>query len=308
VATPINRLAATEGDPGPEPPRTSTTRRRVGQVQGGAARIRDDVLAVEEPLEIRLYPGDGRPHVQISVTMRTPGHDFELAAGFLFTEGIVRDAGQVDHINYCADHTLESAQRYNIVNVFLRPGVPFDAERFRRNFYTTSSCGVCGKASIEAIHVRGICPIHDDAFAVEGEVFARLGGALRGSQAIFDKTGGLHAAALFDSAGQLLATREDVGRHNAVDKLVGDAFLRHQLPLSRRLLMVSGRASFEIMQKAAAAGIPLVAAVSAPSSLACDLARAFGMTLVGFVRGDRFTVYTGSHRIRRDGTPLTNVE
>jgi len=299
---------APRSDPGPEPPRTSTTRRRVGQVQGGRARIRDDVLAVEEPLEIRLYPGEGQPYIQVSVTMRTPGHDFELAAGFLFTEGIVRDAGHVDHINYCADHSLESAQRYNIVNVFLRRGVSVDAERLRRNFYTTSSCGVCGKASIEAIQVRGICPIVGDAFAVEGEVFGRLGDALRGSQTIFDKTGGLHAAGLFDGNGRLLAIREDVGRHNAVDKLVGHAFVHRQLPLSRHLLVVSGRASFEIVQKAAAAAVPLVAAVSAPSSLACDLARAFGITLVGFVRGDRFTVYTGSHRIRQGGAPLTGVE
>jgi len=271
-------------------------------------RIRDDQLAVEEPLEIRLYPGEGEPYLQVSVTMRTPGHDFELAAGFLFTEGILQDGGQVDHINYCADHSLESPQRYNIVNVFLRPGVPVDAEHLRRNFYTTSSCGVCGKASIEAIQVRGICPIVDDAFAVDAAVFERLGDALRGAQAIFDKTGGLHAAALFDGTGRLLGIREDVGRHNAVDKLVGHAFLHQQLPLSRHLLMVSGRASFEIMQKAAAASLPLVAAVSAPSSLACDLARTFGITLVGFARGDRFTVYAGAHRIRQNGEPLAGIE
>jgi FdhD protein len=167
---------------------------------------------------------------------------------------------------------------------------------------------VCGKASIEAIQVRGICPIVDDAFAVDAAVFERLGDALRGAQAIFDKTGGLHAAALFDGTGRLLGIREDVGRHNAVDKLVGHAFLHHRLPLSRHLLMVSGRASFEIMQKAAAASIPLVAAVSAPSSLACDLARTFGMTLVGFARGDRFTVYAGAHRIRQNGEPLAAIE
>jgi FdhD protein len=308
MAFPLNRVPSAVGDPAPEPPRTSTTRRRVGQVQDGRVRVREDQLAVEEPLEIRLYPGGGHPYVQVSVTMRTPGHDFELAAGFLFTEGIVQDARQVDHINYCADHSLESVQRYNIVNVFLRPGVSLDVERLRRNFYTTSSCGVCGKASIEAIQVRGICPIVDDAFAIDGEVFERLGVALRGSQTIFDKTGGLHAAGLFDGGGRLLGTREDVGRHNAVDKLVGGAFLRHELPLSRRLLMVSGRASFEIMQKAAAAGIPLVAAVSAPSSLACDLARAFGMTLVGFARGERFTVYAGPQRIRQGGQPLNGFE
>ena len=304
----MHRRAPASSDPGPEPARTSTTRRRVGQVQAGRLRIRDDQLAVEEPLEIRLYPGDGRPYLQVSVTMRTPGHDFELAAGFLFTEGIVRSAGQIDHINYCADHSLASPQRYNIVNVYLRPGAPIDAERLRRNFYTTSSCGVCGKASIEAIQVQGICPIADDGFVVDDKLFARLGDALRGAQPIFDKTGGLHAAALFDDTGRLLMVREDVGRHNAVDKLVGRALLQHQLPLSRRLLMVSGRASFELLQKAATAGLPLVAAVSAPSNLACDLARAFGMTLVGFVRGDRYTVYAGSHRIRQHGAPLAGIE
>jgi FdhD protein len=295
-------------DSDPEPARTSTTRRRVGHVQGGRARVRDDHLAVEEPLEIRLYPDDGRSYLPVSVTMRTPGHDFELAAGFLFTEGILRDPKQVDHIDYCADHSLGGPQRYNIVNVFLRPGAPLDTERLRRNFYTTSSCGVCGKASIEAIQVQGIAPIVDDDFVVDDEVFARLGDTLRGAQAIFDKTGGLHAAALFDGDARLLTIREDVGRHNAVDKLIGQAVLHGHLPLSRRLLMVSGRASFEIMQKAAAAGLPLVAAVSAPSSLACDLARTFGMTLVGFVRSDRFTVYTGSHRIRRHGAPVVEVE
>ncbi len=287
--------------------RTSTTRRRVGQVEHGVVRVRDDAVVVEEPLEIRLYPGDASPYLAVSVTMRTPGHDFELAAGFLFTEGVLQDRGQVDRINYCADRTLEQAQRYNIVNVFLRPGVPMDPERLRRNFYTTSSCGVCGKASIEAIQVRGLRPVAQDGFAVDGEVFARVGDVLRRSQAIFERTGGLHAAALFDPGGGLLAVREDVGRHNAVDKLVGHAFLGGALPLSTRLLMVSGRASFEIMQKAAAAGVPVVAAVSAPSSLACDVARAFGMTLVGFVRGDRFCVYAGGHRIRQQGQPLSGI-
>lgn len=290
------------------PARTSTTRRRVGQVQAGVVRVRDDALVVEEPLEIRLYPGDGSPHLPVSVTMRTPGHDFELAAGFLFTEGILQNCEQVDRINYCADHTLEHAQRYNIVNVYLRPGVPVDPERLRRNFYTTSSCGVCGKASIEAIHVRGLRPVADNGFVVDGEVFARVGDVLRRSQAIFDKTGGLHAAALFDPSGRLITVREDVGRHNAVDKLVGHAFLDRALPLSANLLLVSGRASFEIMQKAAAAGVPVVAAVSAPSNLACDVARAFGMTLVGFVREDRFCVYAGAHRIRQRGQLLPGID
>ncbi|HKV43528.1 MAG TPA: formate dehydrogenase accessory sulfurtransferase FdhD [bacterium] len=307
MAIRTNRPSAAGGHPGPESPRTSTTRRRVAQVQGGEVRLRDDQLAVEEPLEIRLYPGDGSPHLQVAVTMRTPGHDFELAAGFLYSEGILQDAGQFDHINYCADHSLESAQRYNVVNVFLRPGVEVDAERLRRNFYTTSSCGVCGKASIEAIEVRGIRPAAAGP-EVDAEVFGHLGETLRGAQAIFDKTGGLHAAGLYDERGHLLAIREDVGRHNAVDKLVGHAVLHRLVPLHRHLLMVSGRASFEIVQKAAVAGIPVVAAISAPSSLACDVARTFGMTLIGFVRGDRFSVYAGAHRIRHRGQAITGID
>ena len=304
----LNRPEGTSNDRAAEPLRTSTTRRRVGQVREGVVRVREDALAVEEPLELRLcLRGDQSP-LQVAVTMRTPGHDFELAAGFLFTEGIVQTAEQIDRINYCADRSLDSEQRYNIVNVFLRPGVRIDQERLRRNFYTTSSCGVCGKASIEAIQVRGISPVLDDGFVVDGEVLGGLAEALRGAQAIFDKTGGLHAAALFEERGRLVSIREDVGRHNAVDKLIGHAFLNHRPPLSRHLMMVSGRASFEITQKAAAAGLPVVAAISAPSSLACDVAQAFGMTLVGFMRGDRFTVYTGAQRIRHRGQTVTGVD
>lgn len=280
------------------PARTSTVRRRVLQARDDAAHSRTDVVAVEEPLEIRLAPPDGGPFARISVTMRTPGHDFELAAGFLRTEGLLREPDDIRAISYCTDRSLDGAQRYNIVNVALRPGAAYDPDGLRRNFYTTSSCGVCGKASIEAIHVRGIGVVAGDEFTVDDETLGRLGDALRGAQTIFAKTGGLHAAGLFDRAGRLLALREDVGRHNAVDKLVGHAFLARQLPLRDRLLMVSGRASFEIVQKAAAAGIPVIAAVSAPSSLACDAAEAFGMTLLGFVRGPSFTVYTGRHRVR----------
>ena len=301
VVIPLNRPTPADDAVSADALRTSTTRRRVAQVDGATSRLRDDVLAVEEPLEIRLYPADGADRVQVAVTMRTPGRDFELAAGFLYTEGILRDAGQVSRINYCADHSLESEQRYNIVSVFLRPGTVVNADQLRRNFFSSSSCGVCGKASLEAVRLRGILPVADDGFTVDGEVFARLAEALRGAQSIFDKTGGLHAAALFDAGGRLVAIREDVGRHNAVDKLIGHAFLDGRLPLTGHLLMVSGRTSFEIMQKAAVARIPLVAGISAPSSLACDAARAFGMTLVGFVRGNRYSVYTGAHRIRQRG-------
>ena len=281
--------------------RTSTTRKRVAQVQDGALRWREDALAVEEPLEIRVYPPSGEPFVPVSVTMRTPGHDFELAAGFLYTEGVLTYPDQVHSIRYCTDAPTDGEQQYNIVNVVLRPGAEFDPERLRRNFYTTSSCGVCGKASIEAIHVRGIRPITDETCVVGATILTRLGDALRHSQSIFDKTGGLHASGLFTGEGRLIAVREDVGRHNAVDKLVGHAFLERKVPLHGHILMVSGRASFEIVQKAAAAGIPIVAAVSAPSSLACDVARAFGMTLVGFARGTRFNIYAGAERVRMDG-------
>jgi FdhD protein len=239
--------------------------------------------------------------------MRTPGHDFDLAAGFLYTEGILRHPDDVRAISYCTDPDLDGEQRYNIVNLFVRPEAPVDLEQLQRNFYTTSSCGVCGKASIEAIHVRGICPVGDDGFVVGAGVFGLLGDELRRSQRIFEKTGGLHAAGLFDDQGRLQALREDVGRHNAVDKVIGQAFLARRLPLHRTIMMVSGRASFEIVQKAAAAGIPIVAAVSAPSSLACDVAEAFGITLVGFARGARFSVYTGSARIRFNGQPLAGT-
>ncbi|HEV2283770.1 MAG TPA: formate dehydrogenase accessory sulfurtransferase FdhD [bacterium] len=287
--------------------RTSTVRRRVVRAREDSAQTRTDVLAVEEPLEIRLYPPDDGPFTRISVTMRTPGHDFELAAGFLCTEGVVRTPDDIRAISYCTDPSLDGGQQYNIVNVALRPGAAYDPERLRRNFYTTSSCGVCGKASIEAIHVRGIGTVAGSGPTVDEELLVRIGDALRDAQTLFTKTGGLHAAGLFDQRGRLLALREDVGRHNAVDKLVGYAFLGRRLPLRDHIVMVSGRAGFEIVQKAAAAGVPVVAAVSAPSSLACDTAEAFGMTLLGFVRGPRFTVYTGAQRVRLRGAPPTEA-
>jgi len=300
MTVPAHRSREHTDDPA-RAPRTSTVRRRVAQVADGAARTRTDAVVVEEPLEIRLCPGDGTPHAQVAVTMRTPGHDFELAAGFLFTEGILRNARDVRSISYCTEPTLDGAQQYNIVNVFLRPGAAVDTAGAMRNFYTTSSCGVCGKASIDAIRVRGIAPISADDVTVDQEVLGRLAGHLRAAQTVFAKTGGLHAAGLFDAGGHLVALREDVGRHNAVDKLIGHAWLEHRVPLHRHILMVSGRASFEITQKAAAGGIPILAAISAPSSLACDVAETFGMTLVGFVRDARFSVYAGAHRIRLDG-------
>ena len=274
------------------PARAGTvTRTRLTAVEMGDGRRRTaDALATEEPLEIRV-DSPGLEQRRVAVTMRTPGHDFELAAGFLFTEGIVSAQTDVRSVRYC--DVPREEQQYNVVTVDLRGA--YDPELLQRNFYTTSSCGVCGKASLDSISVR-CAPVAEGPEVSESVVVA-LPDRLRDAQRVFDRTGGLHAAGLFDTAGTLLELREDVGRHNAVDKLVGRALLAGELPLSGRVLMVSGRLSFEIVQKAAVAGIPIVAAVSAPSSLAVDAARRFGMTLAGFVRDGRFNVYTGGERI-----------
>jgi FdhD protein len=241
-------------------------------------------------MEIRV-DAPGLEQRRVAVTMRTPGHDFELAAGFLFTEGIVAAQTDVRSVRYC--DVPREEQQYNVVTVDLRR--PYDPELLQRNFYTTSSCGICGKASLDSISVR-CAPVAAGPEVAESVVVA-LPDRLREAQRVFDRTGGLHAAGLFDTAGTLLELREDVGRHNAVDKLVGRALLAGELPLSERVLMVSGRLSFEIVQKAAVAGIPIVCAVSAPSSLAVDTGRRFGMTLVGFLRGSRFNIYTNAERI-----------
>ena len=262
-------------------------------VRNGSAKPRSDVLVAEEPLEIRLNAG-GEEH-RISVTMRTPGNDFELAVGFLVTEGVIAARGEVDQVRYCVGGPTE--QQYNIVTVALRPGVTFDEERLRRNFYTTSSCGVCGKASLEALAVRP-GPVIPAGPVVDPAMLTRLPVLLREKQKLFERTGGLHAAGLFEPDGTLVALREDVGRHNAVDKIVGRMVLEGPFPAGERIMVVSGRASFEIVQKAIAAGVPLVAAVSAPSSLAVALADQFGITLAGFVRDGSLNVYAGRHRIR----------
>jgi len=262
-------------------------------IDGDRARTRSDVLVAEEPLEIRVNT-HGVDHA-ISVTMRTPGNDFELAVGFLHTEGVIRGRDDVDQVRYCVGGPVE--QQYNIVTVALRAGVPFDEEAVKRNFYTTSSCGICGKASLEAIAVKQP-PVLPEGPVVDGRLIAVLPQRLRESQKIFERTGGLHAAGLFEPDGTLIAVREDVGRHNAVDKLVGWLVMEGKVPAGERIMMVSGRASFEIMQKALAAGIPIVAAVSAPSSLAVATAEEFGMTLAGFVRGDSLNVYAGAQRVR----------
>jgi FdhD protein len=252
---------------------------------------------VEEPLEIRVdyFAGGSRITVPVSVTMRTPGHDFDLAAGFLFSEGILTGKEDVRDITYCQS---DGPQEYNVLSVRLRDHVAFDPALLNRNFYTTSSCGVCGKASLEALEVRG-CPVLDsDHLTMKAPVVDALPDSLGRAQAMFQKTGGLHAAGLFHADGALDLIREDVGRHNAVDKVVGHGLLEGRVPFSDRVLVVSGRTSFEIIQKALTAGIPLVVAVGAPSSLAVELARQFGMTLVGFARGGGFNVYAGDERIQ----------
>jgi FdhD protein len=268
-----------------------TERRRVLRIRDGAAGHRADTLVAEEPLEIRL---NGKP---LAITMRTPGDDFALATGFLVSEGVLAAADEVASVVYCAGATADGANTYNVVDVRLAPGVPVPDITLERNVYTTSSCGLCGKASLDAVRTATRLPITDPySPRLTAALLSSLPGRLREAQTVFDRTGGLHAAALFDEDGELLDAREDVGRHNAVDKLVGRALREGRLPLAGRILMVSGRASFELAQKAVMAGIPVLAAVSAPSSLAVDLAVESGLTLVGFLRGDSMNVYAGEDR------------
>jgi FdhD protein len=267
---------------------------RIVGVRDGRSAPRFDRIATEEPLEIRLRAG--RETRTVAITMRTPGADFELAAGFLHGEGVVHAYDGLREISYCIDRTIDEEQRYNIVNVDLAaPALP-ELVTLERHFTTTSACGVCGKASLEALELRGVQPIESEA-RIRPEAIGRIPDLLRAAQGVFQKTGGLHAAALCDLAGEIIAVREDVGRHNAVDKVVGWALLQRALPLVDRVLMVSGRTSYEIVQKALVARIPIVCAVSAPSSLAVDLARAFGITLIGFLRGAQFNVYAGAERV-----------
>jgi FdhD protein len=263
---------------------------RVLAVREGSPHSRPDRLATEEPMEIRVA-GPGQEPVNVAVTMRTPGHDFELAAGFLYTEGLIDGRGEIATVAYCELPPEE--QHFNVVTVRLTRA--FDAGKVQRNFYATSSCGICGKASLDHVDVR--CAPLPTGPMVAGSVIAGLPDALREWQRIFEQTGGLHASGLFDPEGNLLALREDVGRHNAVDKIVGRALLEDALPLHERVLQVSGRLSFEIVQKAAVAGIAVVSAVSAPSSLAVDAGQRLGMTVVGFVRDGGFNVYSHPDRI-----------
>jgi FdhD protein len=267
-----------------------TGRRRVLRIDGGQV-VRSDMLVVEEPLEIRV---GGRP---LAVTMRTPGDDIDLVHGFLLTEGVIRGVGDVQAARYCAGKDDAGQNTYNVLDVALADGVPPPEPGVERNFYTTSSCGVCGKASIDAIRTRTAFPVADDPTVADPAVLGALPDTLRAAQRVFDRTGGLHAAGLFTPDGALRCLREDVGRHNAVDKVVGWAVRAAAAPLRGHILLVSGRASFELTQKALMAGIPVLAAVSAPSTLAVDLATEVGMTLVGFLRGGSMNVYTGASRV-----------
>ncbi|MFC7503057.1 formate dehydrogenase accessory sulfurtransferase FdhD [Nocardioides sp. GCM10030258] len=268
-----------------------TARRKVLRIRDGVVDQRPDTLAAEEPMEIRV---GGRA---LTITMRTPGDDFDLAVGFLVSEGVVRTTSDVLSARYCAGATEDGTNTYNVVDVGLDPSLPPLDASLERNFYTTSSCGLCGKASLDAVRTASTWSVADDPLRITPEALAQLPERLREEQRVFDRTGGLHAAALFSADGELLCLREDVGRHNAVDKVIGHAVRNGMLPLRETILMVSGRASFELVQKAVMAGIPMMAAVSAPSSLAVDLAEENGLTLVGFLRGASMNVYSAAERL-----------
>lgn len=261
----------------------------------GSSQAVTDLLAVEEPLEIRMGYGlpEQREQKSISVTMRTPGNDFELVTGFLFTEGIITSYDQVSHIQYCQD--LGRQKENNVVRVELHPDVPVDFAKIERHFYTTSSCGVCSKSSIDAVHMN--CIKIASGLKVSEQVINQAPDQLREEQKIFEYTGGLHAAGLFDKHGELILMREDVGRHNALDKLIGASLVKKMVPLSAYFVLVSGRASFELVQKSLVAGIPIMAAVGAPSTLAVYLAEELGMSLLGFVRNGGFNIYSNQERI-----------
>jgi len=277
--------------------RAATRTERVVRYRDGARASERDVLIVEEPLEIRVRWIDEANESRVeplAVTMRTPGDDFELVAGFLHGEGVVSHVDEIVELTYCRG---EAEQEYNTVEARLRPGVHFDLERLRRNVYATSSCGVCGKTSLDAVSALGCQVLPDDGLRVSPRLLPRLPDLLRERQAAFDRTGGVHAAGLFTADGVCVGAREDVGRHNAVDKVLGEAMLGRRLPAHDRILVVSGRASFELVQKAVMAGVPMLVAVGAPSTLAVDLARRFGLTLVGFARDGGCNVYAGDGRV-----------
>ena len=271
----------------------SKTKTKIWVVSEGQERSRFDELATEEPLEIRLSP----TNKTLAVTMRTPGADFELVAGFLYSEGMIKNKSDIVKMSYCVDPNIDGEQRQNIVNVTLKPELNLNLKSLERHFFTNSSCGVCGKASIESLEQKG-CPILTDDWLVNPNIIYNLPEQLKTAQSVFNQTGGLHAAALFNPEGTLLKLREDVGRHNALDKLIGSGFLADELPLNQRIVLVSGRTSFEIIQKCLMARIPVICAISAPSSLAVSLAQVFNITLIGFLRGQRFNIYSGRSRFR----------
>ncbi|MGI4828251.1 MAG: formate dehydrogenase accessory sulfurtransferase FdhD [Janthinobacterium lividum] len=303
----------------------------ITKFRGVESSVTEDVLAVEEPLELQLVygPAAARAMKSISVTMRTPGHDFELAAGFLMTEGILTDSPDIEEVVYVSGASRQPGEKQgadeapadrlilpyqperNVVRVSLAPEVTVSLANLERNFYTTSSCGICGKASLLAL--RSVCPPRSpNTLRIAAKVLHELPDRLRNAQDVFDRTGGLHAAGLFDADGKLLSSREDVGRHNAVDKLLGAEFLADRTPLRDRVLLLSGRASFELLQKSLMAGIAMVVSVGAPSSLAVQVAKEFDITLVGFLRSERFNVYNGAQRIAAssagdDYRPLLNA-
>ncbi len=283
---------------------TGGKRFSIHQVRGLDTMINDDVLAVEEPLELRLESGTEKERTEksISITMRTPGHDVELAAGFFYTEGIIHGRSDIEDLAQVPGPG-QRLELCNVVRLRLQPDVTFDPKLIERHFYTTSSCGVCGKASLEALRINRSTAIGFTTVSLAAKTLENIASELITSQKLFQLTGGLHAAGLFNPSGQLLCLHEDVGRHNAVDKVIGDRLIKGHLPLKDSVLMVSGRASFEIMQKALMARIPIVAAVSAPSSLAVELAKTFNMTLLGFVRGNKFNIYSGASRIKSGVTP-----
>ena len=270
----------------------------INKFRNGQRSLQADCVAVEEPLEIRLgfSTADGRAVKSISITMRTPGNDNELAAGFLFTESIIHSADDIASIEPCGPAAPDSGNR-NVIRVDLESNVEVDLGRLQRHFYTSSSCGVCGKASLDALRMTGHEAVSGTQTVFSEDVIITMPDRLRDAQSTFDETGGLHAAGAFDTEGKLQATMEDVGRHNAVDKVIGQLLLNRRTPANVLGMVVSGRASFELMQKTLVAGMPLLAAVGAPSSLAVQIAREFNMTLIGFLRGETFNVYSGDERI-----------
>ena len=272
---------------------SSQIQAKIKVIENGKSQVRLDSLTVEEPLEIRL----NNLHKTLAITMRTPGADFDLVAGFLYNEGIIKSRSDISKMSYCVDPKIDGKQRENIVNVQLKSSeINPNLASLERHFFTTSACGVCGKASIESLQLRGYQK-NLNKLQITPNIIASLPDKLRSAQGIFSRTGGLHAAALFRPDGELVKLREDVGRHNALDKLIGSALLADELPLDQHIMMVSGRSSFEILQKCLVSGVSIICAVSAPSSLAVSIAAEFNLTLIGFLRGEKFNIYAGFDRV-----------